>query len=199
MTRDEVRAAVRARREANGTPARAGRPSLFTVERATEILTLTRLAPLNQRAVADAVGISEATLRDWVRRGGELEDSDGPLTADDDRFVVFAREYRKARGHAGIMTERFIQNAAMQPRYWTAAAWLLERSNPEVYGRPVRLEHSGPQGAAIKFSDDDRAKRLEMILTAMLSGKRGPGPVPPAFAALLAPADIDAEQTEGAG
>ena len=43
---------------------------------------------------------------------------------------------RAARAHDEIKLLRCIDRAAEDPRYWRAAAWKLERINPERYARP---------------------------------------------------------------
>lgn len=44
---------------------------------------------------------------------------------------------------------------------WRADAWLLERRNPQVYGKVYRAEVTGPEGAAIEVTVEDLVARGE--------------------------------------
>jgi len=56
------------------------------------------------------------------------------------RDPVFAAELARAEQVAELKLLRLVQSAAKFPRYWRAAAWLLERKNPEDFAaRPPRL------------------------------------------------------------
>lgn len=67
------------------------------------------------------VGCAPSTLLQTARRDPE-----------------FAEQLRHAENRAELEYMRNIQNAARDPKYWRAAAWVLERRNPSEYGhRPV--------------------------------------------------------------
>lgn len=42
---------------------------------------------------------------------------------------------------------------------WRAAAWLLERRNPQVYGKVYRAEVTGPEGMPIEMTVEDLVAR----------------------------------------
>ncbi|MDO4570330.1 MAG: hypothetical protein Q4D38_08105 [Planctomycetia bacterium] len=52
-------------------------------------------------------------------------------TAKED--AIFADGIRKAQDQAEILSMRCIAAAAKQDKYWKAAAWILERRNPEEF------------------------------------------------------------------
>ncbi|MDO4574037.1 MAG: hypothetical protein Q4D98_02360 [Planctomycetia bacterium] len=67
-------------------------------------------------------------------------------TAKEDE--VFAERLLRAQEMAEITSMKNISNAARQERYWKAAAWILERKNPEEY----RLRSPGTFNAGqLKF------------------------------------------------
>ena len=71
-----------------------------------------------------AVGVPTVTFYDWMKRGEENKSA---------QFVDFHREVEKAKAVAVMRNVAFIQAAA--PETWQAAAWLLERTHPEEFGR----------------------------------------------------------------
>ena len=70
----------------------------------------------SQRMAALYVGCARSTIRYTVAR-----DTD------------FAEKIRHARCNAEVGLLRKIRNAASQPQYWRAAAWMLERGYPQRY------------------------------------------------------------------
>ena len=57
------------------------------------------------------------------------------ITRTADRDPFFAEQLASAENMVEVKTLQAIQNAAQKDRYWRAAAWLLERRNPEDFCR----------------------------------------------------------------
>ena len=78
--------------------------------------------------VADANGISPTTFYRWMQLGAE---PDAPR-----EFREFREAVKKARAVSSVALVGIIRRAAI--KNWTAAAWLLERRRPDLWGRPFR-------------------------------------------------------------
>jgi len=70
----------------------------------------------SRRVAAAYVGCSPTTIRNTAQRDPE-----------------FAERLRQAEHQAEIGYLRTIQKAGKEPKYWRAAAWALERKNPDDY------------------------------------------------------------------
>lgn len=81
------------------------------------------------RTAAHLAGVSPGTMRNWMRRG---RDGEAP-------FAAFVDAVKRAESTGEGELVATIRSAAADPKYWTAAAWLLERRNPKVWGRKDRL------------------------------------------------------------
>lgn len=86
------------------------------------------------RTAAHLAGIGPSTMRDWMRRG---RDGEAP-------FDAFVAAVKKAVSTGEGELVAIIRSAAADPKYWTAAAWLLERRNPKVWGRRDRAATPPP-------------------------------------------------------
>lgn len=114
----------------------------------------TSLTPAVSKALCDAmrtglclshaaalVGISPATVREWIRRGEGTDDR-----PDAEPFATFATAMRKARADGDVAMVAVI-NSAAEDGQWRAAAWMLERRNPQQWGRGAqRIEERAPSG-----------------------------------------------------
>jgi hypothetical protein len=67
------------------------------------------------------------------------------ITRTADRDEEFGQDVADAESQADIRALRLIRNTAQQERYWRVAAWLLERRNPEEYGRRAPHTFTGTQ------------------------------------------------------
>lgn len=102
---------------------KVGRPTKFSPEVTERILTAIR-AGNSLRASAESANIGYTCFKEWVVRGNEGEEP----------FATFAAEVQRARGEAEQACVDCIFNAAKSGQ-WQAAAWLLERSRHEDWGR----------------------------------------------------------------
>lgn len=86
---------------------------------------------------AEYAGVSRSTLHLWMVRGEAGEKS----------FSEFSDALKKARANAQVRSIALIRQAANNGT-WQAAAWYLERSDPEHWGRH-RIEITGAGDAQV--------------------------------------------------
>lgn len=96
------------------------RPSKRTPEVETAILTAIEIGASRADAAA-AVGVGWSTMASWTRRN-----------------ATFRAAVEKAEAAARIRMVGIVAQAAT--RTWTAAAWYLERSDPQHWGRRDRVD-----------------------------------------------------------
>lgn len=85
-------------------------------------------------------------------------------TDTDRRYVEFVEAVESARAVAQVQMLAVVRRAAAEGA-WQAAAWFLERSNPQQWGRRT-LEVSGVGGGPIEFAEmspDEKRARLEAV------------------------------------
>lgn len=113
----------------------AGRPSKLDEGLIKLICDSVRKGNYIETAAA-AAGISKQTLYSWLKAGAREED---PLA------VEFLDAYKKAEAEAEAANVNMIRTWARKD--WKAAAWMLERKNPDKWGRRDRItanvNHSG--------------------------------------------------------
>jgi len=97
--------------------ARGGRRPVLDEIKKREILALLTVG-CSLRVAARYVGCDPSTIRRTAQRDPK-----------------FAERLRQAQYHAEIGFLKNIQRAARKEQYWRAAAWALERTFPERYGR----------------------------------------------------------------
>lgn len=99
----------------------AGAPALPDDVRERVLLGLRRGLPLVHAAAV--TGIHKATVYAWIAAD----------EAGDERYAGFARAVEIARhdGRATLLGR--IIDAGVDPRAWTANAWVLERTDPETF------------------------------------------------------------------
>jgi len=96
--------------------AQGGRPPVLDSGKRREILAILSVG-CSRRTAARYVGCSPTTIQNTA-----------------DRDAAFAEELGRAENRAEIGYLKSIQKAAKKEQYWRAAAWALERRNPEDYG-----------------------------------------------------------------
>jgi hypothetical protein len=81
-------------------------------------------AGLKDVQACEAAGIDRTTLNRWLRRAEDEPDS---------AFSTFAYELKACRQQRKVRLLQRLEKASELPQYWTAGAWLLERTEPEEF------------------------------------------------------------------
>lgn len=101
------------------------------------------------------VGISEKTYYNWIDRA---ESAKGRT-----KFVKFKECVDKAKAKALHNFEQVITHASTE--HWQAAAWMLERRYPNMYGKREKIEadvnHKGLTGLADAIAQSKEKHRRE--------------------------------------
>src|SRR5215210_4357861 len=118
--------------------AKSGRPSAMTEQVVSDIVNALA-AGATIKAATGAAGISERTYYLWREQGGQ--------EGADEAFLQFLQRTTRAREQGKVALTASIRKAAAED--WRAAAWLLERLEPEAWSLKQRLEHSGPESGPV--------------------------------------------------
>ena len=103
------------------------------------------------------VGITERTYYNWMDRAAEAKGRT--------KFVKFKECVDKAKAKALHNFEQVITRASTE--HWQAAAWMLERRHPNMYGKKDKIEadvtHKGLSGLAdaIRVSEEKHRREDE--------------------------------------
>jgi Tfp pilus assembly protein FimT len=103
------------------------RPSKLTAETQETIVAMLRAGNQIEYA-AEAAGVSRATAYAWLERGTKTGKINKP-------YADFAAAAEQARAEAHARHVALIAKASSKS--WQAAAWLLERQYPEMWGKPT--------------------------------------------------------------
>jgi hypothetical protein len=98
-------------------------------------------AGCTKKDACDLASISEQTFYRWIREGETAEE--GSVA------YQFCESIKKAIAEARARNITIIQKHAV--KNWTAAAWWLERSDPEHWGKRDKLEMTGADGGALEM------------------------------------------------
>ena len=140
-----------------------GRPPLLDDGKKREILAILAVGG-SRRTAAGYVGCAVSTIQSTACRDAE-----------------FGRAIRHAEHQSELAYLKNIQTAAKKEQHWRAAAWALERKNPNEYGRrkpdvltPEQVKSVLAQLAEIVLSEVPVAsfrkrvlKRLDALCTAL--------------------------------
>lgn len=110
-----------------------GRPSLLTDEVQEKIVAVVKGGSLLETAAAVA-GIGRRTVYEWLEQGA----------AGKEPYAAFAAAVHQAKAEGESRNVMLIARAGAKD--WRAAAWLLQRQNPEKYGQPVTSGGGGSGG-----------------------------------------------------
>jgi len=99
-----------------------------------------------------AAGVSVRVYYNWIERG------ENPRGPEDEIYVQFMQEIKKAEAECIAKNIDIIEKAAERPNNWTAAAWWLERRFPSDFGKRIELE-LGPSKVLIALQDRMAALR----------------------------------------
>lgn len=101
------------------------------------------------------VGIDESTYYKWMKKAEEAKGRS--------KFVKFKECVDKAKAKALHNFEQVITRASTE--HWQAAAWMLERRHPNMYGKRDKIEadvtHKGLSGLADAISASKEKHRRE--------------------------------------
>lgn len=123
-----------------------GRPSKFTPERRAAIIdAIAHRIPYEY--AAEANGISERTLHDWLNTAKvhEMNDIDSDYTEFSQ--AIKRAEMQKMREHTDIIAAR--------PARWQADAWILERRWPKHFGNNTQLQELSQRLSRLDLEDGD--------------------------------------------
>ena len=116
---------------------------------------------------AEAAGVADSTVFSWIARGQEHDGAE-KIPERERPYVEFSVAVERARAGSVVFNLSLIRRAALEGT-WTAAAWWLERTRPEQFGRRiVEARHSGsvarPEGLDLSTLSDDEVDRLEELM-----------------------------------
>jgi hypothetical protein len=151
LRKHELAAAIIVKLEPERATKQTGRPTALTQEVHDDYL-VALLRGGNPTDCAGYAGIHPASVRNWQARlemaDPQVDANTGELVtwADDEHepsipilFAFFA-DIKKAEADAKVLRLGQIEAAGRIPRFWTAAAWWLERKFPDEYGRRERRD-----------------------------------------------------------
>lgn len=124
-----------------------GRPTKLTPETHDKIITALKAGNYLETAARYA-GVDPATVHRWLNRG---QADDAPPEYHDFRNAV-----ENARAEAEARNVALIQQAANHGT-WQAAAWFLERTAHQRWGRKQSLEVTGQAGEPVHIEVDTTA------------------------------------------
>lgn len=146
----------------------AGRPTDLTPQVIEDVRRLLPTA-LYVETVADYLGITRFSFRNWLRRGAKeakrlRRNHRSRVKIREQVYLEFFNVYKKALAEGELYSTGTIKKAAIEQ--WQAAAWLLERRSPEKWGRKDRVEHSGAidQTKTVKH-EYDITVRIEQLMS----------------------------------
>lgn len=129
--------------------------------------------------IADALrlaGVPRRTWRTWVKIGEDelarciAEDCDPePHLAP---YVEFVQEAEQARSEGMNMLLDRIFQASADPKHWTAAAWLLERTDPQHFARRVHLLETAQEEAPVSQVETAEVVNLLEQRLAQITARR---------------------------
>ena len=101
------------------------------------------------------LGVTERVFYDWIERGRDYRDAvEDKLTPrpEDKVYFDFLVETEKARAKPAVEAPKLILEIGKKQKDWRPLAWLLERSQPELWGRR-KLEVTGNNGGPIRTAN----------------------------------------------
>ncbi len=135
-----------------------GAPSKCTEANRIVFCESMELAPVYSIACG-VTGISYAAFQLWRDRAKNGEEP----------YLSFIAAVQKAKAK-GQRDRLELINAAAKDN-WPAAAWILERTAPDDFGRKARLEHTGEGGGPVKVQVLDMSKMSEEQVAKLALGE----------------------------
>ena len=122
-----------------------GRPQAYTAAKAARIVEAIRKG-LPYKLAAAAGGVSYNTFVRWR--------NDGSTPDGLPRFREFLNQVRIAEAEAALRHLDLIEKAAKKAN-WQAAAWLLERRHPDLFGKDAKPPARPLSEFEMTIDDDD--------------------------------------------
>jgi transposase len=97
------------------------------------------------QVAAQLAGIGETTFWQWMKRGER--EADDP----DSIYAGFRKAVKEAQAEAEQAMIQVVRRAAFAGT-WQAAAWYLERTHTDRYGRFTKVAVEGTEGAPITLA-----------------------------------------------
>lgn len=141
---------------------KVGRPSDLGPDVTARIVQIIKAGGFQESAAA-AAGISRRTFYSWLARG----DSDAP---EDEPYREFREAVEQAKAEAEARHVVLISQAAAKD--WKAAAWLLERHNPEAFAKPSQRNDDAKPAASTPHADPLDALDAEVVELAPRRARR---------------------------
>ena len=122
-----------------------GRPQAYTAAKAGRIVAAIKKG-LPYKLAAAAGGVSYATFVRWR--------NDGSNPDGQPHFREFCKQVRQAEAEAAMRFVSFIEQAAKKAN-WQAAAWMLERRHPDLFGKEAKPPARPFTEIDMPINDDD--------------------------------------------
>lgn len=151
--------------EVHLTRERPGRKTFLTEDVHKAIVDSFSVGALVAEACMYA-NVSSKTYYGWMRRGRAYDDhleAGGEIKDGEDIFRLFYLEVGPARAKAKTRALGTIAKA-QQDGDWRAAAWYLERTDPQHWGRVNRVEVTGQDGGPVAVQVTEVEQRLSADL-----------------------------------
>jgi len=103
------------------------------------------------QTAAEYAGVSVSTIHAWMARGEEAQDrkeAGKRVPKSERKFLNFYLQVRKSRTEVEARNVVTVSRQATSD--WRAAAWFLERSFPQHWGKKSSMEVSGADGGPIQ-------------------------------------------------
>ena len=116
------------------------RPTILTEELTDSLCLLLRHGHYIDTACALA-GVHKQRVYEWLAKADEPEAKEA--------YIVFADSIKKARAEAEHVSLGVIRDAG--EKSWQAAAWYLERTQPDKYGQKTRTDVTVREPIEVEF------------------------------------------------
>jgi len=134
-----------------------GRPTKLTPTTQDRIIELVKAGNYAETA-AQVAGIDESTFYRWMQQG-EGEKARHP-------YKGFRKAILEAKAESEARMVMVIQKAGFDGS-WQAAAWYLERTKQNKYGKQNKVELTGAEGGSVKL--DVSVDQLETQIANILN------------------------------
>lgn len=153
-TKEGKRTPCRVCRSAGGSGGRKAKVS----DELTKAIAAGIAGGMLARDAATQGGISEDTFHDWISRG-RSPTCRGCGRKVNPGYVRFAEAIEKAKGLRRSLLLNRIDKAAREPKHWTAAAWILERTESATFAPKVQhVIRAELEGALDRIAEEFRTE-----------------------------------------